>query len=834
MRTPYRSRWTYLSAILMLALASLSCTFSLIDLGFNSNTPVPGSGNGATATPAPLAEVTFTASIPAPLSPGESITIGILDEVTGLALNPVVYPMTAVDAQRFTAKLPIALNSLVKYRYYRQGGGPAQENTPLNAPARYRLFYVTGPGSTDDRISAWSDSRFNGSTGRINGTVLDSGTGHPIPNILISAGGMSTLTDSLGQYVLESMSVGTHTLVASALDGSYIPFQQGASVVAGQTTPAPFSMKAASTVQVTFIVSLPADSVGGAPVRLAGNLVQLGNTFADLRGGVSTVATRMPTLSPMQDGRHSVTLRLPVGADIRYKYTLGDGFWNAEHASNDAFVVRQLIVPANDVIVQDTVATWQAGTKSAPILFDVTVPTNTPAGENVSIQFNPFGWTEPIPMWPLGNNRWVYKLYSPLNILGSFRYRYCRNDQCGSADDAQTAGDIAGGRTVSTSLLGENIQENVSSWAWWPESEPASLIAVPVKVRQGAFWAGVEFSQNYAPNWQSLYPSAMQNVQALGSNYVVLTPTWTATSSNPLIFAPTPGSDPLWSDTLQAVQYGRAQNLNMAIYATPRLSPSSVEFWLKAPRTPEWWNSWFERYRAFALYHADLATQSGAQALILGGDAVFPALPGGTIGDGSSSNVPADAEARWRALLAEVRQRFTGQILWAHPYSGGTIRPAPAFIDQFYAVYLLWSAPLAANPSATVETMTNDAVAKLDNDVAPFLLSVQKGVVIAVDYPSAQGAATGCVPAGGGGCLDWTGLSRPYPDISSAGLDLKGQADLYQSMFQAVNQREWVGGFISRGYYPPLPLMDKSSSVRGKPAADLIWYWFPRMTGVTK
>jgi hypothetical protein len=582
---------------------------------------------------------------------------------------------------------------------------------------------------------------------------------------------------------------------------------------------------------VTFVASLPADSVGGAPVRLAGNLSQLGNTFSDLRGGVSTVATRMPTLSPRQDGRQSITLSLPVGADIRYKYTLGDGFWNAEHAADASFVVRQLIVPPNDVIVQDTIATWQAGTQSAPILFDVTVPGNTPAGETVSIQFSPFGWTEPVPMWPLGGNRWVYKLYSPLNVLGTFHYRYCRNDQCGSADDVQTAGSAAVGRSVSTSLLSENIQENVSAWNWWPESEPASLVAVPVKARQGLFWAGVELSPNYAPNWQALLPSAMQNVQALGANYVVLTPTWTATSVNPLVFAPTPGSDPLWADTLQAVQYGRAQNLNVAIYAVPRLYPSSVDFWFKMPRTPEWWNSWFERYRAFALYHADLATQSGAQALILGGEAVFPALPNGTLPDGSSSGVPADADARWRAILTEVRQRFTGQLLWAHPYSGGTVRPAPSFIDQFYAVYLLWSAPLASD---SVEAMTNDVVSKLDNEIAPFLLSIQKGVVIAVDYPSAQGAATGCVPAGGGGCLDWNGLARPYPDIPAAGLDLKIQSDLYQGMLQAINQRDWVGGFISRGYYPPVPLMDKSASVRGKPAADLLWYWLPRMTGVTK
>jgi hypothetical protein len=39
---------------------------------------------------------------------------------------------------------------------------------------------------------------------------------------------------------------------------------------------------------------------------------------------------------------------------------------------------------------------------------------------------------------------------------------------------------------------------------------------------------------------------------------------------------------------------------------------------------------------------------------------------------------------------------------------------------------------------------------------------------------------------------------------------------------------------VSRGYYPPAALRDKSASVHGKPAADILWYWFPRMLGVVQ
>ncbi len=838
MSLAWRSKWIPWMAALMLGLISLSCTWSLVDISQFTNPatqqPDAKSAPGPTSTPVALAEIIFNVSTPAALNPGESLVIGLVDEVTGLGLNPTMYAMTALDAQHFTVKLPLGMNSVIKYRYYRQGSVSIIEDTTFGQIVRYRLYDVTGPGSVEDIVASWSDSAFTGPTGKITGIVSDGSTGNAIPNILVTAGGVSTLTDSLGQYILDGLPEGTHHLVTYALDGAYATFQQGASVANGLVTNASVSLTAAATVQVTFITSVPTDTVAGAPVRLAGNLIQLGNTFADLQGGVSSLSTRMPSMAAMPDGRLSLTIQLPIGADVRYKYTLGDGFWNAEHGTDASFLLRELIVPSHDVVVEDTVSTWQAGKESAPILFDVNVPANTPVGETVSIQFNPFGWTEPLPMWSLGNNHWVYKLYSPLNMLGSFQYRYCRNGQCGSADDVQTIGANPQGRKVSTSLMGENIQENVGAWQWWPESEPGALVAVSVNARAAGFWAGVEFSPKYTPSWQALVPQAMQNVRGLGASYVVLTPTWTASSVNPLVFAPTPGSDPLWKDSLQAAQYGRAENLNLAIYATPNLYPSSNEFWKKAQRTPEWWNTWFDRYRSFAIYHADLAAQSGSQALILGGDAVLPSLPGSTLADGSPSNVPVDAEARWRNILGDVRKHFGGLILWAQPYKGAPMSPAPVFMDEFYAFYLLWSAPLAANPSADVESMTKAAVEMLDKDIAPLLLSVKKGAVIALDYPSAKGIVTGCVPAQGSGCLESNALSRPLPDLPAVEIDLQGQADIYQAMLQATNQRNWVGGFISRGYYLPLPLMDKSSSTRGKNAADLLWYWFPRMMGITK
>lgn len=70
------------------------------------------------------------------------------------------------------------------------------------------------------------------------------------------------------------------------------------------------------------------------------------------------------------------------------------------------------------------------------------------------------------------------------------------------------------------------------------------------------------------------------------------------------------------------------------------------------------------------------------------------------------------------------------------------------------------------------------------------------------------------------------------PGNPQAAVNLQAQADIYQALMSAVNERPWVGGVVSRGYFPPAVLHDASASVHGKPAADVLWYWYGRFLGV--
>jgi len=776
--------------------------------------------------------VTFRVEIPENSPPGQPVFLNLLDEVSGLALNMQTYPMDMDDQRHFSLTLPLPYGSLVKYRYSRQGEiAMVEEHLSDGRQMRYRLYHVEGPGVVQDVVTRWTDTNFQGPTGRIIGHALDADSGQPIPNLIVVAGGAHALTASDGSYLIEGLPPGTHNLVTLSMDGSYRTFQQGALIAAESATPAELRLKSARMVNVTFMVSVPSDTIPAVPIRLAGNLYQLGNTFSDLSGGVNTLASRMPVLNLQADGRYSLTITLPSGADLRYLYTLGDGYWNTELYSDGSRRLRQLIVPENDLVVYDTVENWRTGA-SAPVTFDVTVPANTPPEDHISIQFSPlYGWTEPIPMWRLGENRWAFVLNHPLQMIGSIRYRYCRNEQCGSADDTQTMGPENAGYPLNSSLFQQTMEDQVTSWAWLENAPPSAAIEpIAVNPRGVSFIAGVELQPDFHPSWTTYFPATLDSIQNLGANWILLSPTWTYTRSSPPILELAPGRDALWFDLMAMIQQSAQKGLNVALYPTPHFQLSADQWWMEAKRDFPWWVVWFERYRAFALHHADLAARGNAQALVLGGDWITPALPGGMLSDGSPSGVPADSESRWRSLIQEVRTHFSGTIVWALPYS--RVDAPPLFLDSVDQIYVLFDAPLTSvnNPGRT--DLEAEAARLLDSHLLPLQYRFGKPLLIGLAYPSADGAATACLPAPREGCLNPSTLARPNADLPEIGLDLAEQVDIYSAILVAINSRSWVNGLVSRGYYPPAALQDKSASIHGKPTEEVLRYWYPRLLGL--
>jgi hypothetical protein len=409
----------------------------------------------------PNAEVLFKVAVPNGKIGNNDLFIEILDEVTGLGLNPTRYQMQPVDAQFYSVRLPLTIGFSVKYRYVKGGNPPSLEYDSENKQVRYRMLIVKGPIEVDDLIAGWQDSSFQGKMGTLQGYIFNETNSEPVSNAMVIIAGMRTFTGADGSYVINNIPAGEHNLTAYHIDGLFLPFQQRAIIAANAVTPANFGMKPAQLVNITFKVTPPAENLSGVSVRLFGDLNSLGNTFNDLQGGISSPGSRGRLMNYQDDGTYSITLSLPAGHPLEYKYSLGDGFWNAEHSSDFSWKTRKIIIPSSDLVINDAISTWKNSNENA-LTFKIIVPANTPQDNLVLLQLNPFVWMEPLPIWNLGNNQWMYVLYSPIEFIRNSNYRIQLIGQFGIQNDIATSESNSTGMKIDTT----NPEMNYAVQQW--------------------------------------------------------------------------------------------------------------------------------------------------------------------------------------------------------------------------------------------------------------------------------------------------------------------------------------------------------------------------------
>ena len=99
------------------------------------------------------AETVFQAHLAHPLSDGEGLFLEMIDEVTGIALNPTRFRMDEIGSGEYELKMPLAIGSVVRYRYVRSGSDDTIEKDAEGQDVLYRLYKVDEPGRVVDFIS---------------------------------------------------------------------------------------------------------------------------------------------------------------------------------------------------------------------------------------------------------------------------------------------------------------------------------------------------------------------------------------------------------------------------------------------------------------------------------------------------------------------------------------------------------------------------------------------------------------------------------------------------------------------------------------------------------
>lgn len=783
-------------------------------------TPVPGAGD----TPVPTAELRFRLHPPEGTSQGADLALEVVDTVTGVGYNSRQLMMTRLEDGTWQAVTTLPLGTLLRYRYLQRGADNDYEETAFGERVRYRLAHVSGTIEIEDTAAAWTSGQYEGARGRILGRVLDAQTGQPVSGMIVTAGGRSTTTEGGGKFRLEGLPPGLHNLVAYHPRGAYRTAQQGAILAADSTTPAEFTVQPAAPVTLTFQVAVPPETPSDQPVRLAGNLLQLGNVFSPLAGGLEVSPARAVEMVWVDETHRLALVGLYAGTDLRYKYSLGGGFWSAERDDGGGFVTRQLIVPETDTIVSDKVTAWSGG--SEPVRFQVAPPEGTAAGEEIGLQLNPFTPFEPLPMTQSEDDRWVLELHGAAEMTSVLTYRYCRDLECGRADEIGEAGTVGGERSLDMAAAGL-VEDSIDEWAYW-RSEAASpeLPAVDVISRPG-FEVGVEMAPIYRPSWTRYEQRSMARIAELGANSVTLTPTWilAGTRSTPMIEFD-PSSARFESELSAAAAAAREQGLQVNLrpgLAVPR------GWWSAGLRNGTWWDVFFGELESYLLSQATLAQSIEADKLVLTGGQLLPSLPGGGMPDGQLTHLPADADGRWRAILEKVRGSYDGPLAFEVELADD-LAAAPTFIDLFDEIHVYWHAPLTTDPAADVPELQAEAERYLELELLA-ALPADLPLVISAEYLSLDGSASACPAAPEGGCRSPAEFDAGEQVEEGPEIDLAAQAQAIHAVLQATTVSERVEGFYVRRFNPMAALLDGSASVYGKPAADVLSYWYPRIRG---
>lgn len=820
---PFLNKFLYVVALSIFLISVSSCGLDVMSGSNEQNDYLHQLSDKV--SPSELVDANFSVLIPSPLGNGEVLCLDVLDEITGINENFTRHFLKSDDNKYYSVTIPVILNSEIKYRYVKVGDTDTHEITAFNSPVRYRMAHISENIIFKDTVAAWSDQTYIEPYGKLSGMVVDAKSGSGVPDILVSVAGYQTFTDMSGNFLIDGIHPGIHNLVAYAIDGSYETFQQGTNILSGLSTHAEIKLNPLPEVTVSFIVNPPNDAIG-APIRFAGNFYQLGNTFSDLSNGTSTLSSRMPLLIKMEDGRYGISLKLHAGSFLEYKYTLGDGIINAERDISGNYVIRNLIIPKSDVTIEDVIVTWRMN-KTEPIPINITVPEDTPSNDSISMQLNNGSWLSPIPMWPMGNNIWFYLLYSPKpSDLGQLTIRFCRNDQCETAHDLDSY--------LNPFILDVNdnsgLNLELENWINWDQTKTYDIdFQGKIGIRDTNFLTGVELLSTYHPSFQNRYEIVFNDLLNIDSNFVILTPTWIIDiNSNSPHFEPISGKSPLAHDLKEVINFAQELGMEVAIFPQLVFESDSAHWWNEDGRDALWWQDWYAEYDRFISNFALLTAKLDVDMLIIGGDFVSNTLPGALPKTDDSEGTPSNASYLWRKIIKSIDSMINGQIIWALPFSDEFASP-PDFVSDVDGIYVLFDKNISSDSGFdNTSTLKINSEIIVDSNLYPLFLEFQKPIYIGISNPSADGSATACVLDLSNECNNSL-LISPFDEQISSQTNLQEQADIYNALISIFSDRDWISGIVSRGFFLPVRLKDQSSSVYGKPAMEVIEYWYSNL-----
>jgi hypothetical protein len=326
----------------------------------------------------------------------------------------------------------------------------------------------------------------------------------------------------------------------------------------------------------------------------------------------------------------------------------------------------------------------------------------------------------------------------------------------------------------STLSASQEKQNGIAYACWWPGlySLPDSDISLSQLAETGAAWI-------------SLIVTCYQ--ENLGSTQ---------------IFASE--STPTDDDLIHVI--GQAHALGLKVMLKPHLDLwKDPSHWRgnigEAFSSEAEWAEWFASYRPFIEHYADLAAAYGADQFCVG----------------CELENTTHREADWRRVVAGVRTRYPGPLIYAGNHSGEEVRMNWWDAVDIIGVDAYYPLSEISNPSLEeLKAAWDPHVQELSSLAAKWRKPI---ILTEIGYRSLDGASM-----------------HPWDWQIEGRVDLQEQEDCYRAAFESLSDESWFAGIFWWSWSPD-PFEggpdDTGYSPHGKPAEDVLRSWFgvgPRRT----
>ncbi len=711
-----------------------------------------------------LVDVTFRVHIPASTPPGEPVYLLIMpfhdwDWRKHVELSPV-------SPGVLETTVPLEEGSLIRYTYDRWDEKSwSQWKTTREAASNTlkidsRLLVVSSEDSLiEDTVAAWADINSVPQVGSLAGRVVDAVTSKPLVDTNVVAGGIHIATDYDGYFEFPELAVGTQRVMVYRTLGDHHFVETTAVIKEGEKTTLNIAMSPAQPVSVTFDVALPANTPEYAEIRIFGSAYQLGARISG--NDLNTPPMPGMNLPVMQrDGNHAtLSVQLFDGMHIEYHYSISTWFYGSERDSDGQMVDRTLVVSPSTTHQIDWITRWGSpGTTLLSIY--VTTPSSTPAGVPIVLDNGPMHW-----MTQVGSNKWVFYAYG--NPGDSFSYSYV------------LGGDMDGiekGNPTRTAIFGTHdtvVEDTISAWAYIPDdwtgsdtaraSSDGSTPLTPPDFICG-YYPVDYWSQSFVP----LLSTTFDRIRAHNGTWVAVSSIWSYGQVSPM---PTVESRPLLANSVLTPrqvlinQIKEAHTYGLHVLLAPQFG---VRKGICGSHSDEWWEGWIKEARKLWMWNAQVAQETGTEALLLPGYC-FHAFPSADAFSGEAEVQAFDKAIQ--SLIADVRTVFHGSLLIGYP---GTSYDFPSLADWVgITTYQTGHPNLPA--SASVEEWETAYDSLFMRKLDPLYTKYRKPIVM---YQVA-------VP------------STPSTDDPTGE---QAQARQLEGLLQALRKRAWVIGTFSFAY----------------------------------